>query len=413
MMGKNATTRGMSTPLSHVLSVGITTILIVGLMSGASGFLDDQSERTARQELNTIGTRLAGELDEADTLGRQADNVTLTSTHPDRVAGSTYTATLITNSTACADVPTQTCLQLSATEYDHEAVLAVNNETNLTLRETDSGTFRITSGGGSATPQAPTRSLDLSSRVGIGSEVGAGPPLGVGGNLAQRPIARFTFSPAEPSTGTTTTFDASLSRDPDGNITTYDWDWDNDNTYEIQGATASTQPKTFANAGRKNVTLRVTDNSGSNDTYSREFRVTGLEYGGTMAKTNGTRGVSFSITNQHTDPIEIERVLIDPATSSITRLREDTDDHEIEIGTEYVEYHYQRSIPPAGAIVDLDREGDVNTGNVVLNPSQSANVHFRYFNETTVAGKEFTFGFRYKVGAKYNAAVFNDTVTVP
>ena len=404
----------MSTPLSHVLSVGITTILIVGLMTGASGFLEDQSERTARQELETIGNRLAGDLDRVDTLGREGDNVTLTSRHADKVAGSTYTVRLRNGTAVCDSVPTDTCLRLSATEYDHEAVVPVNNRTTLDLQERESGQFRIHSSGGTANPQVPTRSLDLSGRVGIGGDVGTGPPIGVGTSLEQKPIAQFTFRPGQPETSSPITFDAGGSTDPDGSIDEYAWDFDNDGTFEETGLTSPTTDHTFATAGWQNVTLEVTDNSGSTSTYSREMRVSGLVYNNDLQEvTPGADNVTFTVTNEHAQPIVIERVLIDPDSNSLSEISEYVagDFHEIEVDGStdgYVDFS-TLTIPEDGAIVDLDADGHSRGSDVLLTDGDTARVTLQYFHDD-VSGEDFTFGVRYRFDDKYNANVFNGTV---
>jgi hypothetical protein len=408
--------RGLSTPLSHVLSIGITTILIVGLMTGASGFLEDQSQQTARMELDTIGTRLAGELDRADTLGSQGDDVTLTSRHPDRVAGSTYTVQLLDDTAVCDAVPTETCLYLSVTEYEYESVVPIDNETRLHLQEASTGIFEIQSTGGRSSPQAPTRSLDLSGRVGIGGDVGAGPPIGVGTSLEQKPIARFTFRPGQPQTGSPITFDATGSRDPDGTVETYEWDWDNDDTYEDSTSKPTTTiDHTFPSgeAGWQNVTLRVTDDSGSTGTYSRELRVSGLQYNQDLEALPGSPdGVNFTVTNKHGQQIEIERVLIDPDQSSIYEVEEGESFHELEIdgGTDgYVEWYDELDVPEDGAIVDLDADGNENGGNIFLNDGQTATVTIRYFNDD-IDNEELTIGIRYRIGDDYSSNVFTDTV---
>jgi len=403
----------MSTPLSHVLSVGITTILIVGLVSGAAGLLDTHAERTARGELDTIGNRLASELDRADTLGQGGDNVMLTSTHPQSIAGSTYTAQLRHDSSPCSGVPTDTCLVLSATEYDYDSVIPVDNETNVRLRETTTGTFQISSEGGTARPQAPTRSLDLSARVGIGADVGAGPPPGVGTSLEQKPIARFTFFPGQPINGTGIDFDASQSSDPDGSIEYYEWDFDADGNYE-RNVTSPVEKDVKLPPGWQNVTLKVKDDSGSTSTYSRDIRIAGLVYNDDMQNISDSRdGVEFTVTNQYSEEIVIERILIDPENDGIDELEETTTDHEIEIDGEtfgYVEYANDHlDVPDNGAIIDIDEDGDDNGGNVPLDTGDTATVQLRYFDANMI-DEDITIGLRYEIDESYDAAVFSDEV---
>ena len=55
------------------------------------------------------------------------------------------------------------------------------------------------------------------------------------------------------------TFDASGSRDEDGNIISYEWDFDGDGAADAQTAEASF---TFTEVAQQEVTLTVTDNNG-------------------------------------------------------------------------------------------------------------------------------------------------------
>ncbi|MDT3436266.1 PKD domain-containing protein [Haloarcula sp. 1CSR25-25] len=76
----------------------------------------------------------------------------------------------------------------------------------------------------------------------------------------QNPDVSFTYDPTEPGTDEEITFDGSGSDDPDGSIKSYEWDWTSDGTYEITGETVT---HSYTGSGKKNVTLRVTDNDGA------------------------------------------------------------------------------------------------------------------------------------------------------
>jgi hypothetical protein len=79
-----------------------------------------------------------------------------------------------------------------------------------------------------------------------------------GSNAA--PVATFGYSPTDPTSGTTVTFDASASADADGAIQTYEWDVDDDDSYEKTGQTVT---HVFPSSGDQTVTLRVTDDAGA------------------------------------------------------------------------------------------------------------------------------------------------------
>lgn len=115
--------------------------------------------------------------------------------------------------------------------------------------------------------------LDLDGRAGNGgwvtayvSSIGSGDLVRVYFN--RPPTASYTYS----TTGKNLSVNASDSTDPDGTITEYEWDWDGDGTFEATGETATHE---YQNAGQKNVTLRVTDNSGRTNATSKSIGVTG------------------------------------------------------------------------------------------------------------------------------------------
>ncbi len=112
--------RGLSVAVTHVLAIGVTTILITVLLLGASSALELETDRSTDQSLETVGERLAGEIANADAIGSNADDdVTLISDQPRSVAGSGYTVTIHEEGEGtCGDQPLLTddsdCLQLTA-----------------------------------------------------------------------------------------------------------------------------------------------------------------------------------------------------------------------------------------------------------------------------------------------------------
>jgi PKD repeat protein len=400
--------RGIETVLSHVLSVAITTLLIVGLVASATGYLDAQKQRAAEQELRSIGNKLASELATADRLARSGDSVELTSRQPETVAGSVYTASLV-------DCSSPVCLRISADNYDFSMLVPIENETTLSMTSRGGGRFRITSDGGASGPELDLRRLEMSPRVGIGRDVGVGPNLGVGTSLSRSPIAQFEFAPGVPQTGHQIRFDASDSRDPDGSIVSYEWDFDEDGTTDASG-----QKPTYAgysDPGSHNVTLTVTDDGGLSNSYTREIDVSGLRYRSDLATlpTNDS-ALRFSFENEYARPITIERVMIDPEDDTLDELEESTSKHEIEIdniddgGLEgFVEWWGDLDIPDGGAIVDSTQDGNQNGGDVTVDPGERVEVTLRDVDDT-MNGKTITVGLRYNVGGDVDASVVTDTV---
>lgn len=73
----------------------------------------------------------------------------------------------------------------------------------------------------------------------------------------QLPVADFTFSPTTGTAPLKVNFDASTSRDPDGQIVRYDWNFGDGST-----ATGKIVSHTFNIAGNYNIRLTVTDDKG-------------------------------------------------------------------------------------------------------------------------------------------------------
>lgn len=76
----------------------------------------------------------------------------------------------------------------------------------------------------------------------------------------QRPLASFTFLPANPAVGDVVTFDASSSTDPDGTITNYRWNL-GDGTV-LEGPDQVSITYAYGSAGTFQVTLVVEDDQG-------------------------------------------------------------------------------------------------------------------------------------------------------
>lgn len=93
--------RAVSTTVSYAMTLGITTLLITGLLIAGGTFLETNKEETTRTELTVISQQLAGLLSSADGLAGSTEDGSFTMHRdlPDTVAGSTYVVN-ITNETA-------------------------------------------------------------------------------------------------------------------------------------------------------------------------------------------------------------------------------------------------------------------------------------------------------------------------
>ncbi|MFC1786832.1 NosD domain-containing protein, partial [Halobacteriota archaeon] len=74
--------------------------------------------------------------------------------------------------------------------------------------------------------------------------------------ILQQPVASFTYAPENPTVNQVTTFNASSSYDPDGNITNYEWNFGDGTSGSGMITTHS-----YSSAGEYPATLIITDNS--------------------------------------------------------------------------------------------------------------------------------------------------------
>lgn len=98
------TDRAASTVVSYILTLGITAILVTGLLTAGGSFVDDQRQGTIRDELRVLGQQLASDLSAADRLARSGGTeVSVTRGLPDEVTGVGYHVT-VEDSTAGPNV---------------------------------------------------------------------------------------------------------------------------------------------------------------------------------------------------------------------------------------------------------------------------------------------------------------------
>jgi hypothetical protein len=131
------------------------------------------------------------------------------------------------------------------------------------------GTFEFTG----TTPPARTyqtagpRSVALRVTDGSGEAVVVPKTFTVGSNI--RPEASFRYSPRNPQVRQEVEF-TSTSDDADDRIVKHEWDFNADGRYDAQGRVVT---RTFTRAGRKSVSLRVTDSRGAVETRMQQVSV--------------------------------------------------------------------------------------------------------------------------------------------
>lgn len=125
--------RGVSIAVTHVLTIGITTILIAGLLVGGSGLLETEKDRATKTELRTIGNRMASEMSSAyyshdDVSG---GSVAVQVSHPEYVAGNNYNVELKESGCSGPAVSIDPCLVLDTPTGNDEVVIPIDPEIEL------------------------------------------------------------------------------------------------------------------------------------------------------------------------------------------------------------------------------------------------------------------------------------------
>lgn len=87
--------RAVSTTIGYALNLGVTALLVTGLLIVGGGFLQEQRETSTRSELEVIGHQVAADIASADRLaGSDVTGVSIRRSLPERVTGSAYSITV-------------------------------------------------------------------------------------------------------------------------------------------------------------------------------------------------------------------------------------------------------------------------------------------------------------------------------
>ena len=145
--------RGVSPVFGYVLTLGISTLLVSGLLIAASGFVDTQREQTTESELQVIGQQVSADIAAADRLHRTdgATNVVIERDLPNSVVGSQYTVFVRSD-----DGPTDTYLRLRTVRPEVTVKVGITSETDVVdsaagggkikIQVTDAGNLEVTNG---------------------------------------------------------------------------------------------------------------------------------------------------------------------------------------------------------------------------------------------------------------------------
>jgi hypothetical protein len=130
--------RGVSPAVTQALTIGITSLLVTGLLIGGSQMVDSQRERVTEEALENVGDGVARDLIRLDAF----DTATLNSTvsframYPERIADQSYNVE-VSPSTS------RTRVYVNASGLNRYAVVRFENETNVCPSVVSSGPLAV------------------------------------------------------------------------------------------------------------------------------------------------------------------------------------------------------------------------------------------------------------------------------
>jgi hypothetical protein len=119
--------RAVSITVNYVIVLGLTAVLISGLLIGAGGYVQDQRTNVVREELTVVAEQLATGIGDADRLSRVdgSRTVRVGVTLPARVAGESYRIT-VTNRSTPGTEPMRHELTLRSSSSDVSVTLTIS-----------------------------------------------------------------------------------------------------------------------------------------------------------------------------------------------------------------------------------------------------------------------------------------------
>jgi hypothetical protein len=431
--------RAVSTVVSHTIALGITSLLVLGLLYAGGAYLDDQRTIAAREGLSTVGSVLSEDVSQLDQMTQQGGTTTVRANVPQRVAGRSYEVRLRPAS-ECTEPSTGThsCLVLTTSNPDVTEEIPISiDASNIDFERTDPGQFRLryvgsgpsgpTGGGAVAAAGVAERSL----QVGIGRQVSDNSIGGTFLRATNFPPTNVTFrmNPEYPDSAHEVWFNAT-AEDPDADdpanpMLTYKWDLDGDGSYERTGRTVTYNYDSNGGPGTKDIALNVTDADNGTTFRNRTVKIAGLEYvdGSLQTGNDPDRGkfVSFEMINDHSSGIVIESLHFDPIGDGFgTELSNpdgpsDTNDAEIEIGSlNFLDSNQNEDfargddneieVPESGLsiskyyyIYDYGFDDGARQGDIEATVSDGDTVTIRFNGIDGYSGDEYVLGVQYRI----------------
>lgn len=134
--------RSLSVTLNYVLVLGITAILVSGLVFAGGVFVENQRDRAIEGELTVIGTHVASNIEQVDRYvqaGEDPSSAYINQTFQRQVTGENYNVELEEN----AGEPEPPQLVLTATTTDVSVRVNVTVETDISSTAAQGGTISV------------------------------------------------------------------------------------------------------------------------------------------------------------------------------------------------------------------------------------------------------------------------------
>lgn len=129
--------RAVSTTVGYTMAIGVTIVLVSGLLVSVGGLVDDGTDRAIEAELETVAEGIATELATLETVADR-DSPTTVGTRidaPVTIVGESYQIALETD---CASVSAPACLRVSTGGRAHFIGLSLESVDSTTV---DGGTI--------------------------------------------------------------------------------------------------------------------------------------------------------------------------------------------------------------------------------------------------------------------------------
>lgn len=130
--------RAVSTAVSHALSLGITAIMLTGLMLGASQMIDGQREYVVERGLEDVSSAVVSDMMRMDEFNTTGTSVSFSSDYPDRIGGRPYDVDVHASSTG-----TTVYLNSSASVEHASVPVRFGNETDVCESSVDGGQLAV------------------------------------------------------------------------------------------------------------------------------------------------------------------------------------------------------------------------------------------------------------------------------